>query len=77
VVETGDSLSDIEQEPALLMFNHQSTSDVPLIMSAITSRPGVTQRTMWIMDKMFKWTNFGLVSWIHGDFFIASVSNCA
>lgn len=25
---------------------------------------------MWIMDKVFKWTNFGVVSWLHDDFFI-------
>jgi len=25
---------------------------------------------MWIMDKVFKFTNFGVVSWMHDDFFI-------
>lgn len=29
---------------------------------------------MWIMDRLFKFTNFGIVSVIHQDFFIMSVS---
>lgn len=28
---------------------------------------------MWLMDHVFKYTNFGLVSLIHGDFFIRQV----
>lgn len=29
---------------------------------------------MWLMDHIFKYTNFGIVSLIHGDFFIRQVS---
>ena len=29
---------------------------------------------MWIMDKVFLFTNFGWVSWMHDDFFILAVS---
>ncbi|CAG0914279.1 unnamed protein product [Notodromas monacha] len=72
VVETGDDIDSIQKDSALFLFNHQSTSDVPLIMNVVTSRVGVTQSTMWIMDKLFRWTNFGVVSFIHGDFFITS-----
>lgn len=32
---------------------------------------------MWLMDHVFKYTNFGLVSLIHGDFFIRQVRNTA
>lgn len=28
---------------------------------------------MWLMDHVFKYTNFGLVSLLHGDFFIRQV----
>lgn len=28
---------------------------------------------MWLMDHVFQYTNFGLVSLIHGDFFIRQV----
>ena len=28
---------------------------------------------MWLMDHVFKYTNFGVVSFIHGDFFIRQV----
>lgn len=29
---------------------------------------------MWLMDHIFKYTNFGIVSLIHGDFFIRQVN---
>ncbi|CAG0881371.1 unnamed protein product [Darwinula stevensoni] len=72
VYEMGDDVSDILQEKTLLMANHQSTSDVPLMMNYFTSKRGTTRHVMWIMDKLFKFTNFGLVSVHHGDFFIVS-----
>ena len=61
-------------ERTLVLFNHQSTSDVPLIMAAFNSRHQLFNNIMWIMDHIFKYTNFGLVSWTHGDFFIQGVS---
>lgn len=33
----------------------------------------VVRKMMWLMDHVFKYTNFGLVSLIHGDFFIRQV----
>ena len=74
VYEMGDDVSDILQEKTLLLANHQSTSDVPLMMNYFISKRGTTRHVMWIMDKLFKFTNFGLVSIHHGDFFIVSVS---
>lgn len=35
----------------------------------------VVRKMMWLMDHVFKYTNFGLVSLIHGDFFIRQVGN--
>ena len=34
----------------------------------------VVRQMMWLMDHIFKYTNFGIVSLIHGDFFIRQVS---
>lgn len=70
VVEMGDDVQKIANDKALFLINHQSTSDVPLIMAAFDGR---TRNIMWIMDRMFLKTNFGLVSWFHKDFFISSV----
>ncbi|KAH0510475.1 Acyl-CoA:lysophosphatidylglycerol acyltransferase 1 [Microtus ochrogaster] len=39
--------------------------DVPLGLSTL-----VVAQMMWLMDHIFKYTNFGVVSLIHGDFFI-------
>lgn len=74
VVESGDRLERIEDETVVFMPNHQSTADVPLCMSLFVGRRGFTARVMWIMDKIFKYTNFGWVSWMHDDFFILAVS---
>ena len=54
----------------LILPNHQSTADVPLLMSVFTARLGLTNKVMWIMDRVFKFTNFGVISWMHDDFFI-------
>ncbi|XP_045130163.1 acyl-CoA:lysophosphatidylglycerol acyltransferase 1-like [Portunus trituberculatus] len=70
VVERGDDVWDLKDQRTLVLFNHQSTSDVPLIMAAFNSRIQLFNNIMWIMDHIFKYTNFGLVSWAHGDFFI-------
>ena len=52
----------------LIIANHQSTADVPLMMQAFTSKS--EYNLLWVMDSVFKWTNFGLVSQTHGDFFL-------
>ena len=54
----------------MVLPNHQSTADVPLLMSIFTARIGLTNKVMWIMDRVFKFTNFGIISWMHDDFFI-------
>lgn len=75
MVEMGDDISPALDERTLVIANHQSTSDVPLLMAAFNVKKGVLPNIMWIMDRMFKYTNFGAVSLLHQDFFIQSVSS--
>jgi len=70
IAESGDELNSCLEEKILYMPNHQSTADVPFLMNIFTSRFGYSGKVMWLMDKVFKFTNFGIVSWIHDDFFI-------
>lgn len=72
IVESGESLDELMSQKLLILPNHQSTADVPLLMSILTARIGLTNRVMWIMDRVFKFTNFGVISWMHDDFFIRS-----
>jgi len=72
IVESGESLDNLKSKRLLLLPNHQSTADVPLLMSIFTARIGLTNKLMWIMDRVFKFTNFGVISWMHDDFFIRS-----
>jgi hypothetical protein len=52
----------------LLMANHQSTSDVPLMFQAFVARAKYV--LLWVMDYQFKYTHFGIISGTHGDYFI-------
>ncbi|CAL8084654.1 unnamed protein product [Orchesella dallaii] len=70
IVETGDNIKNIMNDETLVMVNHQSTSDVPLLMHNFSAKHTLLQRLNWIMDAVFQYTNFGIVSTLHGDFFI-------
>lgn len=72
IVEGGDDISCCMNKHTLVLANHQSTADVPLLMANFTSKPKIVPNVMWIMDRLFKFTNFGIVSIIHEDFFISS-----
>nr|XP_032518386.1 acyl-CoA:lysophosphatidylglycerol acyltransferase 1-like [Danaus plexippus plexippus] len=70
VIESGDEPTACSNRRTLVLANHQSTADVPMLMTAWNPRPGVLSNLMWIMDRVFKFTNFGIVSVLHKDFFI-------
>ncbi|XP_058826100.1 acyl-CoA:lysophosphatidylglycerol acyltransferase 1-like [Topomyia yanbarensis] len=72
LVEVGDDITPALDERTLVIANHQSTSDVPMLMAAFNAKKNVLPNIMWIMDRLFKYTNFGAVSLIHQDFFISS-----
>ncbi|CAH1401574.1 unnamed protein product [Nezara viridula] len=72
VVEIGDDIRLCLDDRTLVVANHQSTADVPMLMANFNAKKGVLPNIMWIMDRIFKFTNFGIVSIIHEDFFILS-----
>lgn len=61
-----------KQPRILLLCNHISTADVPLMMQAFSTL--TNQSVLWVLDSQFKPTNFGLVCMSHGDFFISKDS---
>lgn len=75
VVELGDDIAPCRKKDArtLVIANHQSTADVPLMMTCFNAKQDILPNIMWIMERLFKYTNFGIVSLIHQDFFISSV----
>ncbi|XP_011499600.1 PREDICTED: acyl-CoA:lysophosphatidylglycerol acyltransferase 1-like isoform X2 [Ceratosolen solmsi marchali] len=72
VIEQGDDINRIISDRTLVIANHQSTGDVPILMTTFNTKPNVLPNLMWIMDRIFKFTNFGMVSILHHDFFIVS-----
>ncbi|XP_028858156.1 acyl-CoA:lysophosphatidylglycerol acyltransferase 1 [Denticeps clupeoides] len=70
VTEWGDDVMPISEEEAMVIVNHQATGDVCTLMMCLQDKGTVVRKMMWLMDHVFKYTNFGLVSLIHGDFFI-------
>ncbi|XP_015513986.2 acyl-CoA:lysophosphatidylglycerol acyltransferase 1 isoform X1 [Neodiprion pinetum] len=72
IIEHGDDIQRITSDRTLVIANHQSTGDVPILMTTFNAKPNVLPNLMWIMDRIFKFTNFGIVSILHQDFFIVS-----
>ncbi|KAI1719480.1 acyltransferase domain-containing protein [Ditylenchus destructor] len=71
VYEYGDDITELcEKERILLICNHQSTADVPTLFSLLQSKGVATRKTLWLMDVMFRWTPFGVIGNMHGDYFI-------
>ncbi|XP_052106920.1 acyl-CoA:lysophosphatidylglycerol acyltransferase 1-like [Mytilus californianus] len=70
VIESGDDLTSILDKEALVLVNHQSTSDVPILMSSMYPKGLACGSMTWVMDYIFKFTNFGWISYFHEDFFI-------
>lgn len=59
----------IQRSPrVLLLCNHISTADVPLIMQSFSTL--TNQSVLWVLDALFRPTNFGVVCSSHGDFFV-------
>lgn len=75
-MEAGDNIEECLNKKTLVLANHQSTGDVPLLMACFNAKKSVLPNIMWIMDSLFKYTNFGVVSVLHQDFFIMSVRIC-
>ncbi|KAG8443729.1 hypothetical protein GDO86_009051 [Hymenochirus boettgeri] len=70
VVEWGDNVQSITEDEAVMLVNHQATGDVCTLMMCLQDKGMVVRQMMWLMDHIFKYTNFGIVSLVHGDFFI-------
>ncbi|XP_023610552.1 acyl-CoA:lysophosphatidylglycerol acyltransferase 1 isoform X2 [Myotis yumanensis] len=70
VMEWGDDIKAVMEDEAVMLVNHQATGDVCTLMMCLQDKGLVVAQMMWLMDHIFKYTNFGIVSLIHGDFFI-------
>uniref|UniRef100_A0A0N4ZWW2 PlsC domain-containing protein n=1 Tax=Parastrongyloides trichosuri TaxID=131310 RepID=A0A0N4ZWW2_PARTI len=71
VYEVGDDITSFcNNDRVLIMCNHQSTADVPMLMAAFQNKGVATRKLLWLMDIMFRWTPFGIIGRNHGDFFI-------
>ena len=73
MTEAGHDLMTVVGDRVIMMGNHQSTADVPTLFYALQPKGSVINNLMWIQDVLFKLTDFGWVSIVHGDFFIQQV----
>jgi len=75
VVEVGDDISECISDESIVMINHQSTADVPVLMNVVShaNKGTLAQHVDYIMDVMFRFAPFGWVGIMHGDFFIRQV----
>ena len=70
IVECGADITSLSHKNCIVMVNHQCPSDIGIMMRAFTSKNSAFQRSMWIMDWILQFANFGWVSKGHGDFFL-------
>lgn len=72
VVEVGDDVTGCVEDESIVMINHQSTADVPVLMSLVShaNKGTLAHHVDYIMDVMFRFFPFGWVGLMHGDFFI-------
>lgn len=70
---TNKAIEKVHRRPrVLLLCNHVSTADVPLIMQSFSTL--TNQSVLWVLDGIFKPTNFGVVCSSHGDYFVSKDS---
>ncbi|XP_077989709.1 acyl-CoA:lysophosphatidylglycerol acyltransferase 1-like [Glandiceps talaboti] len=71
VIESGEDVTKLQDDEAVVMVNHQSTGDVLTLMTSLQDKGPVLKEVMWLMDKILILApTFGPVSFFHGDFFI-------
>ncbi|KAK0411759.1 hypothetical protein QR680_005826 [Steinernema hermaphroditum] len=70
VYEYGEDIGDLCEERVLVMCNHLSTADVPTIFAVLQNKGVASRKTLWLMDQMFRYTPFGVVGHMHGDYFV-------
>ncbi|KAI3422120.1 hypothetical protein GPALN_012653 [Globodera pallida] len=71
VYEYGEDIRRFaEKDRVLVIINHQSTADVPTLFTILQNKGVATRKTLWLMDVMFRWTPFGIIGRMHGDYFI-------
>ena len=75
MVEVGDDVTGCIDDESIVMINHQSTADVPVLMSLVShaNKGTLAHHVDYIMDVMFRFFPFGWVGLMHGDFFIRQV----
>nr|CAB3263478.1 acyl-CoA:lysophosphatidylglycerol acyltransferase 1-like [Phallusia mammillata] len=69
VYESGADVSVIKNDVSLVIVNHQTPTDIPLLMRAFHAKC-LFPTTMWVMDWILQFFNFGWVAKGHGDFFL-------
>ena len=73
VCDTGCDVMSLLNDEAIVIVNHQSTSDVPTLMYALQPKKNALKDVMWVQDMILKYLDFGWVSLLHGDFFLEQV----
>lgn len=63
-----EDIDPVTRSRAVVITNHQDSGDVPAMMN-IVAYFEIARTTTWIIDRMFRWTPFGIVSQWHKDFF--------
>ncbi|XP_039273805.2 acyl-CoA:lysophosphatidylglycerol acyltransferase 1-like [Styela clava] len=75
IFTSGDDISSIINDESILMTNHQSSGDIPVLMHALRGTRPSLRGVMWIMDWVLQFLSFGWIAKGHGDFFLLQGSD--
>ncbi len=73
MIESGDDIQQYSSKRCLVLPNHQSTADIPVLFGVFHDKLGVTSNIMWVSDLELMFSHIGVVCLFHGDMFIRQV----
>lgn len=71
----GDNIDDVLNDDKIIIANHQSLADISVICRILHKKCFRFEKAMWVMDWIMQFLPFGLVCYLHGDFFILQPSD--
>ncbi|XP_075263890.1 acyl-CoA:lysophosphatidylglycerol acyltransferase 1-like [Convolutriloba macropyga] len=70
IYESGDNIQTVSSKRCLVLPNHQSTMDIPVLFAVFHDKREVTKNVMWVSDLELMFSHIGVVCLLHGDMFI-------
>lgn len=68
--ESGTDIKQYVNARCLVLPNHQSTNDIPILFGVFHNKLALSSNVMWVSDLELMFSHIGVVCLIHGDMFV-------